>query len=153
MPPPPSSIDDPLITTFGRLLEASSKLERRLGGALQAETGLPHVWFEVLVRLARSEGGRLTMGALAEDIALTSGGITRLINRIAAAGYVERRPCPDDRRVTHAVITTQGRNVLERAASVHAGNLRAVFAGFDGPELASLDALLDRLREAASLPD
>ncbi|MEW1693420.1 MarR family winged helix-turn-helix transcriptional regulator [Streptomyces sp. NPDC091265] len=147
-----SSIDDPLITTFGRLLEASSKLERRLGGALQAETGLPHVWFEVLVRLARSEGGRLTMGALAEDIALTSGGVTRLIDRIGAAGYVERRPSPDDRRVTHAVITGQGRDVLERAASVHAGNLRAVFAGFDGPELASLDALLDRLREAASLP-
>ncbi|MEV6019393.1 MULTISPECIES: MarR family winged helix-turn-helix transcriptional regulator [unclassified Streptomyces] len=148
-----SSIDDPLITTFGRLLEASSKLERRLGASLQAETGLPHVWFEVLVRLARSEGGRLTMSALAADIALTSGGITRLIDRIRAAGYVERRPCPADRRVTHAVITTEGRDVLNRAAAVHAGNLREVLAGFDEQALSSLDALLDRLREAASPPD
>ncbi len=150
---PSSSIDDPLITTFGRLLEASSKLERRLGASLQAETGLPHVWFEVLVRLARSEGGRLAMGALAADIALTSGGITRLIDRIGVAGYVERRPCPADRRVTHAVITSQGRDVLNRAAVVHARNLREMFSDFDEQELSSLDALLDRLREAASLPD
>jgi MarR family 2-MHQ and catechol resistance regulon transcriptional repressor len=124
-----------------------------LGGALQAETGLPHVWFEVLVRLARSEGGRLTMGDLAADIALTTGGITRLIDRIGAGGYVERRPCPTDRRVTHAVITAEGRDVLNRAAVVHAGNLREVFAGFDEQALSSLDALLDRLREAVSPAD
>ncbi|MGW4229897.1 MarR family winged helix-turn-helix transcriptional regulator [Streptomyces sp. NPDC004980] len=151
--PSSSPIDDPLITTFGRLLEASNKLERRLGAALQTETGLPHVWFEVLVRLARSEGGRLTMGALSEDIALTTGGITRLIDRIRAAGYVERRPCPTDRRVAHAVITDQGREILDRAVAVHTVNLREVFAGFDEPALSSLDALLDRLREAAVRPD
>ncbi|MFD9503376.1 MarR family winged helix-turn-helix transcriptional regulator [Streptomyces sp. NPDC060035] len=150
--PPSSPIDDPLITTFGRLLEASSRLERRLGASLQTETGLPHVWFEVLIRLARSDGGRLTMGALAEDIALTTGGVTRLIDRIRAAGYVERHPCPTDRRVAHAVITDKGRDILDRAAVIHAANLREVFSGFDDATLSSLDTLLDRLREAASQP-
>jgi MarR family transcriptional regulator, 2-MHQ and catechol-resistance regulon repressor len=148
--PSSSSIDDPLITTFGRLLEASSRLEQRLGASLRAETGLPHGWFEVLVRLARSDGGRLTMGALAEDIALTTGGVTRLIDRMRTAGYVERRPCPTDRRVAHAVITDRGRDVLGRAAALHARNLRDVFSGFDERALSTLDTLLDRLREAAS---
>ncbi|MFD7969545.1 MarR family winged helix-turn-helix transcriptional regulator [Streptomyces clavifer] len=151
--PSPSPIDDPLITTFGRLLEASAKLERRLGASLHDETGLPHVWFEVLVRLARSEEGRLTMGALADDIALTTGGITRLIDRIREAGYVERHPCPTDRRVTHAVITGEGRDILDRAAVVHARNLREAFSGFDDATLSTLDTLLDRLRDAAAPPD
>ena len=82
----PNPIDDRLITTFGRLLEASSRLEQWLGAALQAEVGLPHIWFEVLIRLARSAEGHLTMSALADQIALTTSGITRLIDRIQTAG-------------------------------------------------------------------
>ncbi|MCX5396817.1 MarR family winged helix-turn-helix transcriptional regulator [Streptomyces sp. NBC_00102] len=147
---PPRVIDDPLITTFGRLLEASSKLEQRLGAAMQAGTGLPHVWFEVLIRLARSEGGRLTMGSLAGDIALTTGGVTRLIDRMRASGYVERLVDPADRRVAYAVITGSGREILDRTAADHAERLREVFAGFDGASLSALDGLLDRLREVAS---
>ncbi|MEU9382932.1 MarR family transcriptional regulator [Streptomyces sp. NPDC048279] len=142
-----NAIDDRLITTFGRLVEAYSRLERRLGAALQTEAGLPHVWFEVLLRLARSKGGQMTMGALAEQIALTTGGVTRLIDRMAAAGYVERRLLPADRRVVHAVVTPSGREVVNRAAVTHARNLRDVFAGFGEADLDSLDHLLDRLRE------
>ncbi|MEW2505517.1 MarR family winged helix-turn-helix transcriptional regulator [Amycolatopsis sp. CA-161197] len=139
-------IDDRLITTFGRLVEASSQLERRLGPAMQAETGLQHTWFEVLIRLARSEGGQLTMSALANEVALTTGGITRLIDRIEAAGYVERRPCPTDRRVAYAAITDAGRKVLDQAATVHARNLRTAFAAFSEADLDTLDGLLDRVR-------
>lgn len=141
-------IDDRLITTFGRLVEAYNQLERHLGAAMQTEAGLPHVWFEVLVRLARSEGGQMTMSALAEEVALTTGGITRLIDRIEAAGYVERRPCPTDRRVAYAAITPEGRDVLERAATAHGRNLREIFNGFDDADLSALDGLLDRLRKA-----
>lgn len=141
-----SPIDDHLITTFGRLLEAANRLERDLGAAMQGESGLPQVWFEVLIRLARNEGGQLTMGALAEDVVLTTSGITRLVDRIAAAGYIERRPCPTDRRVSYAAITDAGREVVERAAVAHAQNLRDRFAAFDEGEVALLDGLLDRLR-------
>lgn len=143
-------IDDPLITTFGRLVEAYSRLERRLGPAIREETGLSHVWFEVLIRLARSEGGQLTMSALADEVALTTGGVTRLVDRMQEAGYVERRPCPTDRRVLFPTITDAGREVLDRAAKVHARNLREVFGPFSKTELSTLDGLLDRLREAAT---
>lgn len=145
--------DDRLITTFGRLAEACSRLEQRLGPAMEAHTGLPHAWFEVLIRLARSAEGQLTMGALAEEIALTTGGVTRLVDRMQQAGYVERRRCPNDRRVSYAGITEDGREILDRTIPEHARNLREVFAGFSERDLATLDELLDRLRETAHPAD
>lgn len=140
--------DDALITTFGRLVEVQARLERRLGADLEARCGLPHAWFEVLVRLSRSEHGRLTMSTLAEQVTLTTGGVTRLVDRMEAAGYVARLPCTTDRRVAYAVITDSGRAKLDDAAVVHAGNLRTVFEGFSDRDRATLDALLDRLRAA-----
>ena len=143
---PITAVDDALITTFGRLVEVQARLERRLGADLEARCGLPHAWFEVLVRLARSENGQLTMGALAEQVTLTTGGVTRLVDRMDAAGYVERLPCPTDRRVAFAAITDAGRRKLAEASEVHAANLREVFGGFSPRELTLLDRLLDRLR-------
>jgi DNA-binding MarR family transcriptional regulator len=148
--PSATPIDDPLITTFGRLVEAYSRLEQWLGSAMESEAGLPHVWFEVLIRLARSEGEQLTMSSLADQIALTTSGVTRLVDRMQAAGYVERRPCPTDRRVSYAGITAAGHDVLDQAATVHARNLRKAFDGFGARDLAALDGMLDRVREAAS---
>ncbi len=148
----PAPIDDRLITTFGLLAEAYSATERRVGPAMESATGLPHTWFEVLIRLARSDGGQLTMGALAEEVALTSGGVTRLVDRMIGAGLVERRSSPRDRRVTHAAITGPGRTALDRAAVVHARTLREVFAGFSDRDLSALDGLLDRLRGSAHRP-
>jgi MarR family 2-MHQ and catechol resistance regulon transcriptional repressor len=138
--------NDALITTFGRLVEVQGRLERRLGADLEARCGLPHAWFEVLVRLARSENGRLTMGNLAEQVTLTTGGVTRLVDRMDAAGYVERLPCPTDRRVAYAAITKAGRKKLAEASEVHGANLREVFTEFSDRELTVLDRLLDRLR-------
>jgi DNA-binding MarR family transcriptional regulator len=146
--PPISAADDALITTFGRLVEVEGRLERQLGADLEARCGLPHAWFEVLVRLARSENGQLTMGALAEQVTLTTGGVTRLVDRMDAAGFVERLPCPTDRRVAFAAITEAGRKKLTEASEVHGANLREVFAGFSSRELSLLDGLLDRLRAA-----
>jgi MarR family transcriptional regulator, 2-MHQ and catechol-resistance regulon repressor len=143
---PISSRDDALITTFGRLVEVHGRLERRLGADLEARVGLPHAWFEVLVRLSRSEEGQLTMGALAQQVTLTTGGVTRLVDRMEAAGLVERLPCRTDRRVSYAGITAAGRDKLEQAAVIVAAHLRSVFDGFTAEERTTLDTLLDRLR-------
>lgn len=144
-----AAVDDPLISTFGRLVEVYSRLERSLGSALQEATGLPHTWFEVLVRLTRSDG-RLTMGGLAGQIALTTGGVTRLTDRMESSGLVRRVPCPTDRRVSYITLTDAGRAKLEQAAEVHAANLRQTFTGFSDRERATLDTLLDRLRAVDS---
>ena len=140
--------DDALITTFGRVVEAASGLGQQLGQALEQRVGIPHTWFEVLLRVSRADGGRISMGRLAQQIALTSGGITKLLDRMIAAGLVERVPCPTDRRVYFATLTTDGQAKLAAAATLHAANLRLAFAGFTPTELHTLDELLDRLRVA-----
>ena len=141
-----TAADDALVTTFGRLLEVHGSLGRRLGSSLEQQAGIPSAWFEVLLRVSRAERGLVSMGALAEQIALTSGGVTKLIDRMIDAGLVQRVPCPTDRRVAFASLTRRGERVLEQALHVHVADLRQAFAGFSRADLRTLDALLDRLR-------
>jgi len=140
--------DDRLVTTFGRLLEAHAALTRRAGRSLERECGIPQAWFEVLLRIFRADGGQVSMGALAQQVALTSGGITRLLDRMIDAGLVQRVPCPTDRRVLFAALTAQGNAKLAEALVVHTADLRDVFDGFTGRDLDALDGLLNRLRDA-----
>lgn len=137
-----------LTTTFGRLMEAYSTLERRLSIALEEGCGLPHSWFEVMLRISRAERGQASMSTLAEQVALTTGGITRMVDRMIATGYVERVPCPSDRRVVYAALTDAGRAKLEEACVINAETLRQAFADWAPDDLERLDGLLDRLREA-----
>ncbi len=142
----PSPTTDPLISSFGRLVVTHRALERRLGRDLERATGLSLTWLEVLLRLANAPGGELTMGELARTMHLTSGGATRVVDRMIAAGEVERRPCRDDRRVLHARLTPAGRTRAEQAAAVHAESLRVAYASLAAEEIVTLDGLLDRLR-------
>jgi MarR family 2-MHQ and catechol resistance regulon transcriptional repressor len=143
-----TNADEALITTFGRLVEGYSALDRQLGRALEQRCGIPHAWFEVLLRISRADGGQISMGTLAQQVALTTGGITRMLDRMIGAGLVQRVPCPTDRRVYFAALTEQGQAKLDDAAKVHAANLRQAFAGFTADELRTFDDLLDRLRTA-----
>jgi MarR family transcriptional regulator, 2-MHQ and catechol-resistance regulon repressor len=144
--PTMSAADDALISTFGRLVEAHSALGRQLGRSLERECGISHSSFEALLRISRSEGGQISMSALAQQVALTSGGITRLLDRLIEADYVTRVPCPADRRVQFAALTAAGKLKLAQAADVHARNLHQVFNGFSKRDLETLDKLLDKLR-------
>jgi MarR family 2-MHQ and catechol resistance regulon transcriptional repressor len=138
-----------LISTFGRLVEVYNRLEHRFGRSLEEQCGIPHSWYEVFLRISRADDGLVTLGSLAEQVALTTGGITRMLDRMVDAGYVERVPCPTDRRVSFAALTPAGRKKLEEATAVNVRDLEAAFAGFGSEELASLDGLLDRLRTRA----
>ena len=143
-----SATDDALQATFRRLAEAHRRLDGRLDAAMEARCRIPLAWFEVLSHLGGSDDGQLTMGELADRLRLTTGGVTRLVDRIESAGLVSRRPSSTDRRVAYAVISRVGRAKLRQASGVHAENLRAVFADFSDRELAVLDRLLGRLRAA-----
>src|SRR3712207_9045864 len=90
--------------------------------------------------------GRLTMRSLAEGISLTTGGVTRLVDRMEAAEYVEQVPCPTGRRVCCPSLTDRGRAKLDEAAQIREANLRSVLADFSDEDRNTPDALLDRLR-------
>jgi MarR family 2-MHQ and catechol resistance regulon transcriptional repressor len=112
-------IDDPRITVAGLLIEAESALVRRLDAELRARADMPLATFEVLIRLGRSPGGRLGLSELGRQLSLTTGGVTRLVDRLEAQSLLSRVPDSADRRITHAVITRTGRSSLRRASAIH----------------------------------
>ncbi len=142
-------IDDERITTFGRLLETHALLARRLDDDLQKAVGMPLLWYGVLLLIGRSPNGPLPMRELLSATAFTTGGVTRLVDRMEQAGYVRRRPCPYDRRVTYVEMTDRGHEALERATPVHLQGIQAQMLDPLQPgEVAQLEAILDKIRAA-----
>jgi len=142
----PGLLDDARITTFGRLVEAYALLSKLLDDELEGEVGLPLLWYGVLLHLGRAPGGVRPISELVESTAFTGGGVTRLVDRMERAGYVERRACPGDRRVTHVGLTGRGRDLLARATAVHVRGIQEhMLDALEPPEVAQLDALLVKL--------
>jgi len=145
------NLQDERISTFGKLLEVNAKLERILGGLLQDAVEMPLTTFEVLLRISRSDDQVLTMSELADQVVLTTGGVTRLVDRLVDAGQVERVACPTDRRVNWVKVTSDGMEDLGEAVSAHLEHLESEFVSrLEPSELKSLARLLDSLHESLS---
>ena len=141
-------VDDDRITLIGLLAEATAAVGCHLERDL-AELGVPGSWYEVLVRLARTPGGRLRMSDLARSVSLTTSGTTRLVDRIEAAGLIRREACATDRRVAYAALTDAGREVLARTTPTHlAGIQRHLLDVLDADEVDALERLLRKVRDA-----
>ncbi|WP_344838208.1 MarR family winged helix-turn-helix transcriptional regulator [Actinocorallia longicatena] len=144
--------DEQLIRDYGLMLSASTRLERIVGKEFERHVGITHAMYEVLRRL---EGGCTSMSHLAGETILTSGGMTRLIDRMEKAGLVSRYASDTDRRVQKASLTDKGRATLDHANRVHTQTLRRVFAGaLDEDQRESLKHILVRLERVgrAELP-
>ncbi|MBK3581103.1 MarR family transcriptional regulator [Streptomyces sp. MBT65] len=113
-----------LILAFGRLQGAANRLEYILGRALEAECGIGHLVFEVLLILGRAGEPGLSMRAIAQEQVLTTGGVTRLVDRMETAGFVTRADSPDDRRGKLVRLTPLGEETVARASHVHLENIK-----------------------------
>src|SRR4051794_38484372 len=91
-------------------LRFHNRLERRMAEAL-AVHGLTLPQFDVLATLWHGEG--ITQQELAERLLVTKGNVVGLIDRVSAAGWVERRPDPDDRRGKRAFPSHARRGPVE----------------------------------------
>ena len=137
-----------------RLLRGHAAATRELSARLVAEHGLTINDYECLLHLSRAELRALRRVDLAELLILTPSGVTRLLDGLERAGWVEKRSCDTDARVTYAALTDAGLRKLEEASSDHIAAVRELFEErFSGPELAKLAELLGRLPEAAAPAD
>ncbi len=142
--------DDERITAFGMLLEAYAAVVGNVSRDLGATSDLPLSSFGILLRLARSPGRRLRMTELASQAALSTSGLTRLVDRLERLGCIRREPCASDRRASLAVLTDRGAQVLAEAVPGHLESLERNMAGPLGPEgLRQLTATLEKLRDDA----
>ena len=127
-------------------LRAHSAITRQLNADLLADHGLTLNDYEVLLVLSRAEDRRMRRVDLAESVVLTASGITRLLDGLEGAGYVEKERCSTDLRVSYAKLTGAGHEKLREAAATHLRGVDELFVGrFSGAELETLAVLLGRL--------
>jgi DNA-binding MarR family transcriptional regulator len=119
--------DNELVLAFGRLQGAANRLEYILGRALEEQCGISHLVFEVLLILGRAGEPGLSMRAIARAQVLTTGGATRLVDRMEAADLVRRVEDPDDRRGRLVRLTPEGERTVVAASRIHVENIRRYF--------------------------
>jgi DNA-binding MarR family transcriptional regulator len=95
----------------------------RVQKALTAADLPPLSWFELLQAIKASPTGRPRMSELAEWLTLSRGGVTKLVDRLQRAGYIERVSCSDDRRSLQAELTPPGEELLEEMRAVYEAEL------------------------------
>jgi len=139
--------DDPRITAFGMLLEAHAAVMSAVGRGVEGDR-VPVVWFEVMLRLARSEGHQMRMGELAGQVGLSTSGLTRLIDRMEEAGYVRRETCPTDRRGAWSVLTDKAEAFLRSELPSHLERIKAALVTPLGDQLDTFTDLLRVVRDA-----
>ncbi len=110
---------DEKVTLFGLLVETNARLCKELGTVLETQCQLPLAWFEVLLRLRQNVDGRLKMNEMANAIVHSTGGTTRLIDRLEESKFVRREHCERDRRSVYVAITDEGNAKIDEALNVH----------------------------------
>lgn len=129
------------------LLQANAVVAEVLEEHLDA-VGLSLAQHEVLMRLVQTERARLRMADLASLLLVSKSGVTRLVDRMEAAGLVRREACPTDRRVVYAALTDEGRRRVEAARPAFVRGLEAAFSRhLDGRDVASLRSALRKVLE------
>jgi DNA-binding MarR family transcriptional regulator len=133
------------------LLRAYSALVHDLDLELREACDLSLHEYEVLLLLSEAPGQRMRMSDVASAVLLSQSGLTRLVDRLARAGAVERTRCREDRRGLNAELTEAGRARLEQAQPTHLHGVRARFLDHFAPgELETLARFWERIAPGAT---
>jgi len=128
-------------------LETALAVVDILDAEMQAERGITLGWYDVMVHLEDAPDG-LGMTEIAHRILFSKSGLTRVIDRMEAAGLVRRERPPEDRRVVNVLLTPTGLEALNAARAVHRRGIQEHFvAHLDPARLEALAAMLEGVRE------
>jgi DNA-binding MarR family transcriptional regulator len=125
--------------TWRAFLSATRALMETLDRELQRDSGMPHAYYEILVRLSEAPDRRLRMSDLAELSGSSRSRLSHAVARLEAAGWVRRQGSPTDRRSQIAILTDHGFEALAAAAPGHVEGVRRHL--FDPLRPAQIDQL------------
>jgi DNA-binding MarR family transcriptional regulator len=117
----------------------------RVQKALAAADLPPLSWFELMWAVKTSANGRPRMSQLAEWLTLSRGGITKLVDRLEEAGYLERVSCSTDRRGLQAELTAAGERMLEEMRSVYEAEVERHLVSLSEGEAQLVRLILERV--------
>lgn len=136
---------------FDDLVRLEIELWNGVDARLKAAAGLPLAHFEPMSVMDRL--GVCRVYDIAAELGITTGGASKLVDRIEASGHCRRRPNPDDRRSSLLELTPAGQRLLVRARDVVDDELDRRLAAAPEPALDQFAATLTELRAAGSRID
>ncbi|WEG11286.1 MarR family transcriptional regulator [Pullulanibacillus sp. KACC 23026] len=86
---------------------------------------------------------------IGEKVLLASSSITYVVDKLEKKKLIRRKPCPDDRRVTFAVITEEGQELMSTIFPKHKEAIQAIFGGLNAEEKVQIIDQLKRLGKYA----
>ena len=107
------------VAAWRAVLLTQSRVLRAIERDLDAASAIPLGWYDVLLELNAAPRHQLRMQDLAARAVLSRTRISRIVTELEAAGHVERRPDPADKRAWLATLTRGGRGALERTAPLY----------------------------------
>lgn len=135
------------------LFRALTLLDRAMDTDLEREQRMSLSEYSVLRNLSESPSRRMRMNELAAACDMSLSGMTRLVGKLAAAGFVDRVRCADDARGTNAVLTDAGLTRLEQAWPTHLASVRRhVFDHLGELDLCSLARALESVVTSVETP-
>lgn len=114
-------------------LAAVTMLNEHLERRLQADAGMPHTYYAVLVALSEAPDRTMRMSDLAVRARFSRSRLSHAVGKMEADGWVWRKSCPSDRRGSFVTLTEDGFRVLKGVAPGHVTAVR--------------EALFDRLSD------
>jgi DNA-binding MarR family transcriptional regulator len=132
------------------LARAIERTQQRVLSRVE-QIGVPGAWFGVLHELLSQRDHSLPMSRLARELSMSSGGFTKLADRMGQEGLIDRRASAGDRRVVFAALTAEGLRLARKAERVYQDALREyVFELVPAGTLDRLAASVQPLDEAAA---
>jgi MarR family transcriptional regulator for hemolysin len=128
----------------GALLVEVARLLRRNFNRRAQDRGLTQTQWQALAYLSRDQGmNQACLADLLEVQPITAG---RLIDRLEAAGWVQRRPDPADRRVQRLYLTQKAEPLLDDMRALAAATREEAMAGLSDRERRELIRALQALK-------
>lgn len=128
-------------------LEATRVLFDSLDRQLTHEAGIPHAYYEILVRLSEAPGRALRMSQLAEASVSSRSRLSHAVTRLEQRGWVSRCPAADDGRGQLARLTDEGFGALAAAAPGHVAAVRTMLIDrLTGAQVAALREISDAIK-------
>ena len=147
MPNEKRDLSDETVTAWARLVRISQAVLSKVEADLKAADLPPLSWYDALLELERARPDGLRPYQLQERMLLAQYNMSRLTDRLAKAGYIEREDCSDDGRGQILKIDSAGRGLLQRMWPVYRKPIAAHFAEkLDTDETAALSRMLIKLR-------
>lgn len=137
------------IRTWLRLLSCETVIERRLRSLFRKHFSVTLPQFDVLSELERAPDP-LTMSQLSQELMVSNGNVTGVIDRLEKSGFVDRSRAEHDRRVQYIRLTPKGRTQFVKMARHHESWLDDLFSELSLTDMTSLQRLLLKTRHSAS---